>query len=102
MDKIINYTITLFAMIIIAGCSNNDKIEGLKANQIIVVTVDIEDDINLEKVLLNSSGGKDSLLNDQLADKRKLKLKTPLKGEGTYTICIYTSTDTICSQAGYV
>ena len=87
---------------VLTSCNSEDKIDGYKSNEIIVVTIDIVDDFDIEKITLTSTGGKDEILGNKIEDRKNIKLKTPQLGEGTYTICIYTTTDTLCSQDSYI
>ena len=91
----------LFALIIFSTCNNDEKIKGLKPNQILVVTLEIADDIEVRKVTLTSSDGIDSISGNQIRNK-KIKLKAPQSGEGLFSVCIFTATDSICSQKTYI
>lgn len=67
-----------------------------------VVTLDIADDIDVKQIILTASGGRDIITRNQIDNKRKVKLKTPQRGEGTFSICVFTETDTLCSQDSYI
>jgi len=98
------FFVTTFLFIfyfIFTSCNTNDKIEGLKSNEIIVITVNLEIFDRIEKITLVSKFGRDSLIQEQIGDKRRIKLKCPMKGEGVYNICVYTEKDTICSNENY-
>lgn len=100
--KIKPLSVIVTTLIILTSCNSEDKIEGLKANEILVVTLDIADDINIKQVNLTSTGGTDKILGTQIDNKRKVKLKTPQRGEGTFSICVFTATDTFCSRQNYI
>lgn len=102
MKKIGFYILTSFTLSVLTNCNNDEKITGLRANEILVVTLNIEDDIDIKQITLTSTGGADKILGNQIDDKRKVKLKTPQYGEGTFSICVYTLTDTLCSKASYI
>lgn len=85
----------------LAGCSHDEKIEGLKSNEILVVTLEIADDIDVEEIRLIAKEGTDLVKGDKIRNRRKIKLKVPYKGEGTFTICVYTKTGVICSLESY-
>lgn len=93
--------IVIFTCIFIS-CNSDDKIEGLYGYEILAIKLNIEDDVEIKKVILKSSQGKDSILGHQIKNKSKIKLKTKLISEGTFTLCIITPTDSICSQESYV
>lgn len=93
---------TIFTLPFLTNCNNEEKIEGLKSNEILVVTLEILDEMDINEISLTSNGGTDKIKGDQIENIKKIKLKTPQSGEGTFTICIYTKTDTLCSQESYV
>ena len=95
-------TSIITTLIILTSCNSEDKIDGLKSNEILVVTLEIADNIEIKEIILTSSGGTDRITGEQIDDKKKIKLKTPQSGEGTFTICVYTQTDTLCSQDSYI
>lgn len=96
------WTIILTTLIVLTSCNAEDKIDCFKSHEILVVTLDIEDDIDIEQVTLTSTGGTDKVLGTQIDNRQKVKLKTPQRGEGTFSICVYTATDTLCSQNSYI
>ena len=102
MKRIRLYILTSLTLIILTNCNNDEKIKGLRANEILAVTLVISDDIDVKQITLTSTGGSDKILGNQIDNKRKVKLKTPQRGEGTYSICVYTATDTLCSQESYI
>jgi hypothetical protein len=102
MKKIRNYILTVFTLTVLTNCNNDEKIEGLKSNEILVVTLEILDDIEINEITLTSNGATDKIKGDQIENKKKIKLKTPQSGEGTFKICVYTKTDTLCSQDSYI
>lgn len=102
MKKIRTYILTVFTLTVLTNCNNDEKIEGLKSNEILVVTLEILDDIEINKITLTSNGGTDKINGDQIENKKKIKLKTPQSGEGTFKICVYAKTDTLCSQDSYI
>ena len=102
MGKILFSKITLFALTILTSCINDEKIEGLKSQEILVVTLEIVDNIDIKEVVLISTGGTDKIYGNQIDNKEKIQLKTPQSGEGTFSICVITLTDTLCSQESYI
>ena len=82
--------------------SESEKIEGHKPNEIIVVTLDIGAQQGIEKVILLARGSKDSIVKREINNQTTIKLKCPQKGEGTFSLCVYWSQDTICSKENYV
>ncbi len=61
----------------------------------LVVEIEIEDNLEIEKIILNTATGADSILKDDINKNQKLQLETSLVGEGTYSIRIMMSNDTI-------
>jgi len=102
MKRILLYILTIFTLIVLTNCNNDEKIEGLKSNEILVVTLEILDDIEINEITLTSNGATDKIKGDQIQNKKKIKLKTPQSGEGTFKICVYAKTDTLCSQDSYI
>ena len=102
MRKLIIYILSLSLLPLLPSCNNEDKIEGFKANEILVVTLEIVSDIEIKQIALNSDAGTVIISGNQVAKKDRVKLKTPQMGEGTYSICVYTATDTLCSKETYV
>lgn len=95
-------TVAIISLIALTSCNLEDKIDGYKSNEILVVTLDIFDNFDVEKVTLTSTNGTDEILGSKIENRNKIKLKTPQLGEGTFKICIYTTTDTLCSQDSYI
>lgn len=89
---------------ILPACNSDEKIKGYKSNEILVVTLNIEDNIAIEKITLESSYGKytDSILSKDFSSNKSIKLKCPQMGEGTFSICVFTNRDTLCSKSSYV
>lgn len=96
-------TLIFLNFLLFTSCiSKDDTIERLKSNEILVISLDISHDIDIKQITLTSTGGIDKVSANQISNKRKVKLKTPLSGEGIYSVCVFTTTDTICSQENYV
>jgi hypothetical protein len=104
MSKIFFRLLVLISATALTACNSDDKIEGYKSHEILVVKLDIEDDLTIEKITLRSSYGRftDSILRNELGNKKTIKLKCPQKGEGTFSICVFTNKDTICSKDSYI
>lgn len=102
MKRIRIYILTIFTLTVLTNCNNDEKIEGLKSNEILVVTLEILDDIEINEIILTSNGATDKIKGDQIQNKKKIKLKTPQSGEGTFKLCLHTKTDTLCSQDSYI
>lgn len=90
-------------LVVMTTCNSDEKIKGFKTHEILVVTLNIDDNVVIEKIILKSSfkNHSDSILKHEIGDKKIIKLKCPQKGEGTFSICVYTSKDTLCSQEEY-
>lgn len=101
--KLICQSIMIYATALLS-CKSSDKIEGYKSNEILVVKLDIEDDLTIEKITLRSSYGQftDSILRKEIGNEKAFKLKCPQKGEGTFSICVFTNQDTLCSKGTYI
>ncbi len=106
MNKRISKILFIATLTFLIACNSNtnEKIEGLKSFEILVVTLDLETTNNIEKIILNKSQRQpaDSILKFEIADKKTIRLKCPQQGEGTFSICVYTPNDTLCSQEHYV
>jgi hypothetical protein len=99
-DRSLKILIVILVTMYIA-CNSEDKIEGYQSGEIIVVRLEIEDDIQFEKITLTTNHGTDSVLRSEIESRSVITLKCPQKGEGTFTICAYTNEDTLCSQEVY-
>jgi hypothetical protein len=104
MRKTIFRLLVLIFVVALTACNSDDKIGGYKSHEILVVKLDIEDDFPIEKITLRSSYGQftDSILRQEIGNKKTIKLKCPQKGEGTFSICVFTDKDTICSKDSYI
>lgn len=103
MRKIIFRLLILISSFTFIACNSDEKIQGYKSNEILVVKLEVEDNINIEKIILRSSYGlTDSILRHEIDNKADIKLKCPHKGEGTFSICVYTNKDTLCSKDCYI
>lgn len=99
MSKFYTYTLVLLSL---AACSNvEDKIEGYKFSEIVVVTLDVEKTEGIEKIVLTTDiNRRDSILKQDMKG-RYFKLKYPCRGESGFNVCVYTNSDTLCSGGGY-
>ena len=102
MKKKLIYIFMLFIFILLFSCNHDEKIDGLKPHEILVVTLEIEDNTEFNKITLISTDGTDTITIDPIKNKKRYKLKTPQIGEGMYKICVYTTTDTLCSKNNYI
>ena len=104
MKKLIFKLLILISVITMISCNSDEKIEGYKSNEILVVKLEIEDDLKIEKITLRSDYSQftDSILQQEIGNKKTIKLKCPQKGEGTFSVCVYTKKDTLCSKDSYI
>lgn len=102
-ETLIRYLVLAFTTAL-SACNSNEKIEGYKSNELLVVTLEIEDSLAIEKVTLKSSYGPftDSISRNEIGNKTTIILKCPQKGEGTFSICVFTKDDTLCLKESYV
>lgn len=103
MKKISFRLLVLFTAASLTTCKPGEKTDGYKSNEILVVTLDIEVDQEIEKITLRSDYGEfvDSILQKELNSDSTIKFECPHKGEGTFSLCIYTKRDTVCSNGNY-
>lgn len=102
MKSVLIYILTFPIFAFLISCNNVEKIEGLKPNEILVVTLEVLDNVEINEITLTSTSGTDKINGDQIENKKRIKLKTPQNGEGTFKICVYTKIDTLCSQDSYI
>jgi uncharacterized protein YcfL len=90
MSKIFLGLLISISATVLTACNSEDKIEGYESHEILVVKLDIEDDLTIEKITFRSSYGQftDSILQNEIGNKKTFKLNCPQKGEGTFSICI--------------
>ena len=98
MKKIIFNVLLIFSLITLTNCNDYEKL---------VVTLEIEDNIDIKEITLKSKNGAskieiDKILGNKIENRKKIKLQTPHTGEGTFVICIFTQTDSLCSQENYI
>ncbi len=97
----------ILTTLLLAACNSDlsyDKIEGFKYGEILVVILDLEDTLEIEKITLKSSHSKfiDSVSKKEIGNKKTIKLKCPQIGEGAFSVCVFTKKDTLCSKDSYV
>jgi len=104
MRKTISRLLILISAIALTACNSDEKIKGYKSNEILVVKLEIEDNLPIEKITLHSSYRQfiDSISKHEIGNNKTIKLKCPQKGEGTFSICVFTNKDTICSKKSYI
>lgn len=105
----INSILLIFLSFFLNSCSSDEGIKGYKASEILVVTVNIDEYIEIEKIVLDfkyswGMGGYKhiyhSIKNNEITNNKTIKLKIPLKTlVGSSTICIYTSDGKNCTDA---
>ncbi|HAY33667.1 MAG TPA: hypothetical protein DCY06_05985 [Bacteroidetes bacterium] len=103
MNNILSGFFTVVIIFVFTGCDTDIKIDNYKSNEILAVTIEIEDDIEIEKITLNSnkSLNTDSISLIEIGEKKIFDLKCPQKGEGTFSVCVFTKSDTLCSAEIY-
>lgn len=96
--------LVLISATALTACNSDDKIEGFNSHEIVVVQLDLEDNLPIEKITLRSSYSlfTDSISRQEIGIKKSIKLKCPQIGEGTFSICVFTNKDTICSREDYI
>ena len=72
MKRIRIYILTIFTLTVLTNCNNDEKIEGLRSNEILVVTLEILDDIEINEIILTSNGATDKIKGDQIQNKKKI------------------------------
>jgi len=120
MKKIrISPILYIIILVLFASCNSDESIKGYNASEILVVTVNIEDHINIEKIVLDFEF-KEKIMSSKyshyynvikkndIGDNKTFKLKIPLKNltrkklTGSQSVCIYTNSgDIICSDKTY-
>lgn len=96
------HPIPIFISFLLSSCHSNGIEKGGNAYETLIVKLNIEDTIEPIKVTLTTSQGIDQINIEPGKTPPEIELKTPQKGEGTCTICVYTTTDTICSPEYYI
>lgn len=62
------------------------------------ITLNVNEHEGIKEVILTTPAGADTL---QRMKSRTVRLRCPLKGEGTYTLCVYRKADTLCTGPTY-
>jgi len=119
MEKIhIKSALLIFLLILINACSSDESIKGYKASEILVVTVNIDNQIEIEKIVLDFEFKEKimssmyahyyDIVEKEVGENKIFKLKIPLKDltgknlNGSHSICIYTTGgEIICSDKTY-
>ena len=116
--NIINLILFMLALFLVISCSSDESIKGYKASEILVVTVKIEDPIEIEKIVLDFEFKEKimsskythyyDIIDKEIVGNKIFKLKIPLKNllgkklNGSHSVCIYTTEGkTICSDNTY-
>ena len=104
MRKALFRLFVLISATALTACNSDDKIKVYKSHEILVVKVDIIDDLIIDKITLRSSNGQftDSILRKEIGNEKTFKVKCPQKGEGIFSICVFTNKDTLCSKDSYI
>jgi hypothetical protein len=99
--RVLELILIIVILPLLFSCNSDEKIPGYKLSEILVVTLKVEDKSDIEKILLTTTQGADSLLKEDIAQQLKIKLKAPLKGEGTFSIAVFTAQDTLYLRENY-
>jgi hypothetical protein len=92
----------LFTSAIISSCISKKKDNSPHPSEYIIVSLEIEDELDICKIVLCTDDGTDTIPKVEDENKTNFKLKAKQLGEGNYSICIFFKTDTLCSQKEYV
>ncbi len=84
------------------SCNSDERNQGKKPHEILVVQLKIQDEIQPLKVILSTQQATDQVNFEAGKNQQNIELKTVQLGEGTCTICVYTQNDTLCSPEYYI
>lgn len=97
------YYLLLISTIFITSCLNGNQKENnfltIGQGNDVEVTLSIKDKKDIEKIEFYSSGNSEFIEKKRLESYNKLIYSFENKGEGTFTVCIYKSNDTICTES---
>jgi hypothetical protein len=92
----------LITSIVISSCVRKKKNDSPHPSEFIIVNLKVEDDIEIFKIVLHTDDGRDSITKEDIENKKEFELQAQQIGEGNFSICVFTKTDTLCSQDEYV
>jgi hypothetical protein len=64
----------------------------------VIVSFEILDNNGIDKVVFRANGKSEVVSSENLSNYSVVKFGFDGKGEGTFNICVYNKTDTICSE----
>ncbi len=95
-SKILLFTFTIITLI---SCKNNsNNILYIGKGEDVKVTLEVWNNKDIEKIDFISNGDIDVVLKEKLSQYNEISYSFNCKGEGTFSVCVYSNSDTICSE----
>ena len=90
-------TFILVFMLVLFGCKTKNQTELEIGNgKDVIVTLEVTDKKHIEKIEFHSNGNMEMVTSKDLDHYNIIKYGFNGRGEGTYRVCVYTISDTIC------
>ena len=87
----------LVFLIVFFGCSTNNRTELEIGNgNDVIVELEVRDKQDIEKIEFQAKGSLEMVTSKDLDHYNVIKYGFNGRGEGTYSVCVYTKSDTIC------
>lgn len=90
-------TFILVFMIVLFGCNLNNQTELEIGNgKDVIVALEVTDKNDIEKIEFQANGNMEMVTSKDLDQYNIIKYGFNGRGEGTYRVCVYAKSDTIC------
>ena len=86
--------------LIIGGCNTKNHLE-IGSGKDVVVTLEVTNKKDIEKIEFQANANTETVTSRDLDNYNVIKYGFNGSGEGTYRVCVFTKSDTICT-ADYV
>jgi len=84
--------------LILASCSNNDAKLELGNGDDVIVNLEVLDSEGITKIEFQANGSVDTVSSEELEKYKTVSFGFDGQGEGTFKVCVFTVSDTICSE----
>jgi hypothetical protein len=95
-------TIYLFVLIIVTStfgsCTNQDLTLELGNGDDVIVSLEVLDKTGINKIEFQADGNSEVASEKDLRNYKNISFGFDGKGEGTFKVCVYSNSDTICSE----
>lgn len=83
---------------ILTGCSSDNRTLELGNGDDVIVNLEVLDNTGIMKIEFQSNGSLEGVSSEELEKYKSVSFGFDGKGEGTFKVCVYSASDTICSE----